>query len=312
MSWFDDLKASVGGIESDINSAMPGIKNTAAGAIKGVSDMAGTATGFVRDAQSTVGKLSNDLSSLRLGAAGLLGKASGVLGLIGSTARVTQSTAQWLSAGGAGANQCVGGSSEDWRVKVSVAPGMSFMDSPLLAPLSYDGGVTFPILPQVQVTHTAKYTSQSLTHSNYAAQSYEGSEVAEIQINGEFPIQNIVDGRYLLAVIYFFRTSTKMFWGKDALAGTPPPLLYLDGFGTHYFPHVPCVLKSFTHVMPPDVDYIEVPTTGAAGVTRLPTQSSIQIALQPVYSRAKVASFSLNDFAAGKMVTGSGGPGGFI
>ena len=52
-----------------------------------------------------------------------------------------------------------------------------------------------------------------------------------------------------------------MFFGQGAKAGNPPPIVYLDGYGSHYFPHVPCVITNFTHNLPNDVDYIEVPVT---------------------------------------------------
>jgi hypothetical protein len=215
----------------------------------------------------------------------------------------------------------------DWRVKVSSKvpgfPGNSEFtgidgngNTSIMQPLSTTGGVIFPITPQIQVSQSARYSSSSLTHSNYAMQFYEGSEVAAISINGEFPIQTIAEGQYLLAAIYFFRAATKMFWGNDDFAGSPPPMLYLSGYGDAYFPNVPCVLTGFTHTMGDAVDYIEVPTPGqpldhnandSSGSTRLPTQSQIQITLQPIYSRASMTEFSLMDLADGNMIGNGGG-----
>jgi hypothetical protein len=37
--------------------------------------------------------------------------------------------------------------------------------------------------------------------------------------------------------------------------------LFLDGYGSHYFPHVPCVITNFTHTLSNDVDYLQVPIT---------------------------------------------------
>jgi hypothetical protein len=62
-----------------------------------------------------------------------------------------------------------------------------------------------------------------------------------------------------MAAIYFFRAATKMFFGTGANVGNPPPIVFLDGYGSHYFPHVPCVITSFQHTMPAEVDYIQVP-----------------------------------------------------
>jgi hypothetical protein len=57
-------------------------------------------------------------------------------------------------------------------------------------------------------------------------------------------------------VIHFFKSVTKMFYGQDAEAGTPPPLVYLNGFGKNQFNNHPCVVSNFTYNLPNDVDYI--------------------------------------------------------
>ena len=49
------------------------------------------------------------------------------------------------------------------------------------------------------------------------------------------------------------------FFGQGDNVGNPPPIVFLDGYGEHYFPHVPCVISSFTHTLPTDVDYVEIP-----------------------------------------------------
>jgi hypothetical protein len=64
-----------------------------------------------------------------------------------------------------------------------------------------------------------------------------------------------------MAAIYFFRSATKMFFGQGKDVGNPPPMVFLDGYGSHYFPHVPCVISGFTHTLPNEVDYIQVPIT---------------------------------------------------
>jgi hypothetical protein len=244
------------------------------------------------------GTLANalDPSKLRASVAGLLGGLnSGKTG-----APIPVNFAQ------SGQSVAMTDSSTDWRVKVSLFSGTDFLyndpNNSLLSPVSATGGVIFPITPTIQMTHTAKYNSASLTHSNYAMQFYEGSEVGEIQLNGEFPIQSIDEGRYLLAAIYFFRSATKMFWGVENHKGSPPPMVKLSGYGSHYFPDVPCVIKSFSHTMPEDKDYIEVWTPDGSKSTRLPTQSTLQVTLQPIYSRAAITQFSLSDFSAGKLL----------
>lgn len=224
------------------------------------------------------------------------------------------------SSGQLGWNLGANSKPDDWRLKVSLADSADYFyaggNKGVLAPLfkgnPSQNGVIFPYTPQVQVQYTARYANQKLTHSNYDAYFYEGSEVQAITISGDFTVQNIREGQYLLACIYFFRACTKMWFGQGGNhVGNPPPLVFLDGYGTHYFPHVPCVVTSFSHTMPQDCDYVEIPmvgTTAATTSTRLPTTSQISISLQPVYSRKSLAEqFSLDDFAAGKLVQGKGG-----
>lgn len=156
---------------------------------------------------------------------------------------------------------------DDWRVRISLSPQNKIFyndkTNSLLAPLSDTDGVIFPHTPQISVTHSAVYNSSTPTHSNYASQFYQSSEVNDITISGDFTVQTAEEGQYLLAAIYFFRSATKMFFGLDDTGGTnagnPPPLVYLDGYGSHYFPHVQCVITQFTHTMPNEVDYINVP-----------------------------------------------------
>lgn len=215
---------------------------------------------------------------------------------------------------------------KDWRVRIGLpASSPILVNNSMLSTLFKPGrpsGLVFPYTPSITVTHNARYQEQALTHSNYKNYFYEGSDVAAINIVGDFTVQNHDDAMYLLASIYFLRTCTKMFWGKDNDAGNPPPIVYLDGYGDFYFPHVTCVVTSFQHTMPADVDYVsfkysEVPGGGASdGMTssasqqtaRLPTNSQINVTLQPVYSRRNVAeNMSLTEFSKGRLLSGKGG-----
>jgi hypothetical protein len=155
----------------------------------------------------------------------------------------------------------------DWRVRVSLADNAKVFykdpngKSAVLAPLIETNGVIFPYTPSISVTHSAQYVTSSPTHSNYIQQFYNNSQVEDITITGEFSVQSIEEGQYLMAAIYFFRSATKMFFGNGTNLGNPPPIVFLDGYGSHYFPHVPCVVSAFTHVLANDVDYIQIPVT---------------------------------------------------
>ncbi len=174
-------------------------------------------------------------------------------------------------------------SGKDWRVKVSVAPGSGVlydMSSPgIMQPIKKTNGVIFPYAPSLTIQHQARYNSQPLTHSNYNNYFYEGSEVQSIQIAADFTVQNLSEAAYFLACLYFFRAATKMFYGQSGkYQGAPPPIVYLDGYGTHYLPHVPCIVTGFSHTMPADVDYIETRIElGSSDKPPAPAQSVIPL-----------------------------------
>jgi hypothetical protein len=210
----------------------------------------------------------------------------------------------------------------DWRVRVSMVPATAALfynnqSNAIMYPLSQTRGVIFPYTPTMTVSHAARYNPTTLTHSNYSNYFYEGSEVQSIQLNGEFTVQNIEEGQYLMATVQFLRSCTKMFFGNSPLAGTPPPLVFLSGFGDAYLPYVPCVVTNFSHTMPADVDYVKTPvgsslqnvvgnqinTNMTGRATMLPTMSTIAITLQPVYSRRNIAdNFTLEKFSAGALI----------
>ena len=153
--------------------------------------------------------------------------------------------------------------SGDWRVRLRLAPGASYLykdkdvAASILAPLAASNGVVFPYMPTITTSYNANYDQTDLTHSNYRGQFYKNSYVGDISISGEFTAQDTAEANYLLAVIHFFRSVTKMFYGaKDSFRGTPPPLVYLMGLGQYQFNNQPCVVKTFNYSMPNNVDYI--------------------------------------------------------
>ena len=153
--------------------------------------------------------------------------------------------------------------STDWRVKLSLANSAYYLyesDTPgILAPLRETNGVIFPYTPTISINYNANYEQTDVTHSNFKFYQYKNSSVGEIQLQADFTAQDTNEANYLLAVIHFLRSATKMFYGQSQLAGTPPPMVFLNGYGPAYLPNVPCVVQSFEHTMPADVDYIDIP-----------------------------------------------------
>lgn len=150
----------------------------------------------------------------------------------------------------------------DWRVRLRLAPGANYLyndpNNRLLSPLRVSNGVIFPYTPQISTNFSANYDKYDLTHSNYRGYFYKNSTVGDISINGTFTAQDTAEAEYLLAVIVFLRSATKMFYGKDEFKGAPPPLVELSGYGQYQFNNHPCLIQSFNYSLPTDVDYIRV------------------------------------------------------
>lgn len=244
-----------------------------------------------------------------------------------------------------GATNAAGGSSPiikfknsngaDHRVRILVPEALSgiLLSSAPVAPLVDTNGVLFPYTPQITLNHSASYDAQNLTHSNYAYQFYQSSTVEEISIQATFACKNATDAAYVIAAQQFFRTVTKMFYGQDAYAGVPPPVLRLDGHGDLQFSSVPVVITGFSASYPDDVDYITASTSSVTASqfraaesnpmtagsldsnkfeTRVPVVQTFTISCRPVYSRKSISSeFSLTKFEAGQLL-GTKARGGYL
>jgi hypothetical protein len=306
--------SSVGG------SIRDALTNPSAAVAGGLGAAAGAAIGKLTGIGTQAGAIAGGIA----GAAGLLNPAITRLAAIGANPGGANSTA---SNGGSPLVQFGGGfdrygsSVSDWRVKVTLPPGSpifaeAFSVYPtkgIMYRLNDDKGVVFPFTPALSMAHTARYESQSLVHSNYNFYNYLGSETGVISITADFAVQNQEDAHYLLGAIYFFRACTKMFYGSGAYVGNPPPVVVLSGYGRSVLPKTPCVVTSFTHSLPADIDYMVDTEVGAPNseVNWLPTHTQLTLSLQPVVSRNKQSNFDLGKYAAGGL-TDVGALGGFL
>lgn len=161
----------------------------------------------------------------------------------------------------------------DWRVRIRLAPQATYLYKDpacgILQPLAVSDGVIFPYMPSIQTVYKANYTPYNLTHSNYRGYFYQGSSVEDINITGIFTAQDSVEAAYLLAVIHFFRSVTKMFYGQDPQRGAPPPLVYLSALGASQYVDAPCVVGQFNYNLPTDVDYIRAGAPNQDGTNLL-------------------------------------------
>jgi|TARA_R110000751_G_scaffold89176_1_gene175946 hypothetical protein len=237
--------------------------------------------------------------------------------------------------------------SEDWRVRLALAEGAKYLykaPTPgILAPLAATNGVVFPYTPTVNISYMANYDGVLPTHSNYKIQQYMNSAVESITVTGDFTAQDTFEANYLLSCIHFFKSMTKMFYGQDEdpTNGTPPPLGYFFGLGAFQLDNCPVAISSFTYNLPNNVDYIRATNsdedtgkftqanliggtllpggqrppatfvdTGVQAITYVPTKITLTLTCIPVISRNQISNtFSLKDYATGKLLRGSQGTG---
>jgi hypothetical protein len=165
----------------------------------------------------------------------------------------------------------------DWRARLSLAPDSTyFYNNPaagILAPLISTNGVIFPYTPAININYVANYEPASIVHNNYKVFQYSNSFIDSVTITCDFTAQDDGEANYMLAVIHFFRSLTKMFFGQDQQpkAGTPPPLCYLRGMGAYQFANHPLAVSSFAYNLPNDVDYI---STAGPITTQSPTATN--------------------------------------
>jgi hypothetical protein len=179
---------------------------------------------------------------------------------------------------------------QDWRVRLSLAPGANYLyndaqsKNSILAPLAVTGGVIFPYTPKIEMSYKADYESYALTHSNYKGYFYKSSYVDTVGMTATFTAQDSAEAAYLLAVIHFFRSVTKMFYGQDRnpAAGSPPPLVFLTGLGQYQFATQPCLVTSFNYNLPNDVDYIRANSPNINGTNMLTRRDRQDLPTNPI------------------------------
>lgn len=204
----------------------------------------------------------NSAKSSLQSAAGAVSKAASALNSVSSPSSLMaalRSANVPSSPGGASSMTKVSfggtGNAGDWRVRLSLPPNF-FEQSSVLKPLKDAGGLVFPYTPTITLQHTASYEDVAVTHQNYQFIAYQNSRADAITISGPFNVEDYVQAQYWISALHFLRSATKMYTGDTEFVGSPPPILYLNGYGDYVFKNVPVVVKSFTIDLPADVDYI--------------------------------------------------------
>lgn len=282
------------------------------GAVDTLRSVAGSTSNITADISGSINKLTGgSLGGGLMGLAGSISSAAGMLNNIlslkrganlpsGAEAFIKQGTAIKLSPG----------AKNDWRVRITCQWNI-FKGNELFALLENTGGVVWPYMPNITVSTKAEYTPQTPTHSNYPFYAYKNSQVDDIQISGDFSCETETDAAYWIAATTFFKTATKMFFGKGEFAGNPPLICNLTGYGSSIFDNVPVIVKSFSVDLKDDVNYIRCDEFGTN--TWVPVMSTISVTVSPVYNRERLREFSLQDYANGGMsLTKTGNGVGYI
>ena len=175
----------------------------------------------------------------------------------------------------------------DWRVRLRLAPQSNYLynaQAPgIMQPLKVTDGIIFPYTPQIDTNYRANYEAYDLTHSNYRGYFYKNSYVDAISLKAQFTAQDTNDANYLLAVITFLKSVTKMFYGQDTQRGAPPPLVYLSGFGDYQFREHACVVSSFQYNLPDNVDYIRAGSPNNVGLNLTSIRDRQSVATNSIF-----------------------------
>jgi hypothetical protein len=190
----------------------------------------------------------------------------------------------------------------DWRVRLRLAPQANYLYKAaapgILQPLAVTDGIIFPYTPAIDTSYRANYETYDLTHSNYRGYFYKNSYVDAINLKATFTAQDTNDANYLLAVITFLKSVTKMFYGQDPQRGAPPPLVYLSGLGDFQFNEHPCLVSQFQYNLPDNVDYIRAGSPNNVGLNFINRRDRQSVATNSIFG-------SINRLAAAFLTKGA-------
>jgi hypothetical protein len=138
--------------------------------------------------------------------------------------------------------------------------------------LTTNRGILFPNQPDISYQQSVNYNTYDLVHTNYSYHSYRNTPSAQIQVTAQFAQTTREELAYVLGVIHFLRSVTKMYYGTKDIktnptplvgetlpgAGTPPPVLRFSAFGSQQFNRIPVVVGNFATTYDSSVDLVEI------------------------------------------------------
>lgn len=301
--------AGVSGAMGGVGSTIQSLASNATGALSGIAGQLGGAAGSISNAAASIGASLNKLGLASGGVGGGLASlatsissAAGMANNLLSMARGKNlpSGAELFSQSGSFV-KLEAESANDWRVKINANFGLF---GSAFSRLSATGGFVFPYLPNISVSSKANYTQIDPVHNLQPFYAYKNSQVDDIQISGEFSVENEMDAEYWIQGTTFLKTATRMFFGSGPNVGNPPIICNLTGYGARVFAGVPVIVKSFTVDFKDDVAYMKYSKDGAP--TWVPTMSTISVTVAPIYNRTRLRQFNLSEYANGNIVAGQG------
>lgn len=196
----------------------------------------------------------------------------------------------------------------DAKAKLT-AKDPSIFSGGLLAALAPANGVIFPYSPDIQVGHAANYGSYDMPHTNYQTNFYQNSPNSTIGIQATFTAQDVQDAIISAASLQFFKSMTKMDFGKSSraagTAGAPPPVLLFSAYGALSFKNTPVILRNFSYALGSDADMVtfEEKTIGQFTV---PTLWMAQLDLVVQIAPTTQKEFNINSYRDGSLLKGGG------
>jgi len=206
--------------------------------------------------------------------------------------------------------------SDDLRVRIRVPA--NYITPSTVGSLSKElqSGIVFPYTPSITYDTVADYTTINPTHSNYTQYFYNHTKVNPINITGKWTVQNSKDAAVYLATKHLLSALTKMRYGDEPAAGSPPPVCRLDAYGSYMMKNIPIVINSFRIELPNEVDYFKYDVAndltteivqsipdqnssgkvGSFGNNLVPILSTITLTCYPIYSRREMLQFTVSKF----------------
>jgi hypothetical protein len=157
-------------------------------------------------------------------------------------------------------------------------------------------GIIFPYTPSISQDYTATYNTVPIAHSNYNQYFYKNSSVGTISLTAKFTVQNDYEAEMYFSIVHLLRALTKMRWGDDDNAGSPPPVCRLYAYGDAIMNNVPVAVSAFKLDLPDSIDYFTTKSLSTA-----PLLSTFSITLTPIYSRNELQKFTVTDWLSGNI-----------